>query len=90
MNKTISRLMIISMLIAPLGACGGGKKKRASTPPDVIVTPPTPPPPAGANFENQFGAGFGTFFRAAAWSEPGDPQPGDVIPVSLDRDPVDF
>lgn len=89
MNRTISRLLIISMLIAPLSGCFGGKKKRQSPPPDVVVTP-TPPPPTGGAFENQFGAGFGKFFRAAAWSEPGDPQPGDVIPISLDRDPIDF
>ncbi len=89
MNRTISRLLVISMLIAPLSGCGGGKKKRQAAPPPVVVTP-TPPPPTGGAFENQFGAGFGNFFRAAAWSEPGDPQPGDVIPISFDRDPVDF
>lgn len=87
MKQTISRLMIISMIVVPLGACGG-KKKRQPPPPPAVVTPT--PPPVGANFEDQFGAGFGKFFRAAAWSEPGDPQAGDVIPISFSSEPVNF
>lgn len=93
MTRTICRLLIISMLIAPLSGCFGSKKKR--NPPPDVATPapppaPTPPPTGGARFEDQFGTVFGTFFRAAAWSEPADPKPGDVVPVSLDRDPVNF
>ncbi len=104
MKRTISRLLIISLMITPLAGCFGGGKKKRPPPPEVStpapppvagptpppVAGPTPPPTAGTRVEDQFGAGFAALFRAPAWSEPGDPKAGDIIPVSRDRDPVNF
>jgi len=69
--------------VAGLGACGGGGDD------DVAVVTPPPTPPA-ARFEDQFGANFGISFRAVANSDPRDPAPGDIIPISFTTDPVNI
>jgi hypothetical protein len=65
-----------------LSACfgGGGGKK--------MTTPTTPI--AAAKFEDQFGAKFGTAYRAGANTEPTDVAAGDVLAVSPTAEPVPF
>lgn len=40
--------------------------------------------------QDQFGAPFATAFNAGPSDEPVDPAPGDLPPLSLTTDPVDF
>jgi hypothetical protein len=55
---------------------------------DDGYTSPPPPPPPPARLEDQFGARFGTAFRANANAEPIDPMAGDIIALSLTTDPI--
>ena len=68
-----------------LVSCGGGDGGGAGGGPGggPFAPPPTLP------VQSQLGIGFSMIFGATANSEPRDPQPGDVIPVSLSADPVD-
>ena len=84
--RTIKRVLLGTAALAAvagLGACGGGGDD------DVAVVTPPPTPPA-ARFEDQFGANFGIAFRASANSDPRDPAPGDIIPISFTTDPVNI
>ena len=71
-------------LLASLAACGGGGGSDG----DTTVTPPAPPTPV--RLEDQFGAQFGATFRTAPNSDPRDPAPGDLIPISFTTDPVNL
>jgi hypothetical protein len=51
----------------------------------------TLPPPQGApKLEDQFGIGFGTIFRVSNTTEPGEPKPGDLIPICFTCEPVNI
>ncbi len=67
-----------------LAACGGG---RNNTPPNN--TGGTPPVIAQQQ-EDQFGARFGTAFRADNNSEPFSPADGDIAAISFTTEPVDI
>ena len=69
---------------AVLASCSGGGGSDAGNPGGG---PPPPPPPVP--FPGQLGIGFSMTFGAAANSEPRDPQPTDVIPISLTSEPID-
>jgi hypothetical protein len=81
------RTTALALLIgAGVAACDGGDDGGG----EVIVAPPppAPPPTAPTRLEDQFGANFGTAFRAAANTDPRDPQPGDLVGVSFTTDPI--
>lgn len=84
MKRFLLRSAAVAALAAGLSACGGGGNDDS-----VTVTPPPPPPPA-APLEDQFGAQFGAIFRTPANSDPTDPAPGDLIPISFTTDPVNI
>ena len=44
----------------------------------------------GGTPQSQFGSSFQTAFNADMNAEPIDPQPGDLPPVDLTADPIDF
>ncbi len=73
------RIVAAALLVGGLAACGNN-----NTP--TTVTPP-PPAPA-AKLEDQFGANFGTAYRADPNTDAKDPMPGDIVPLSLTTDPV--
>jgi hypothetical protein len=88
-NPAMKRFLLHSAaaaaLTASLAACGGGGGSDGGT----TVTPP-PAPPTPVRLEDQFGAQFGAMFRAAANTDPRDPAPGDLIPISFTTDPVNI
>lgn len=60
---------------------------------DVVEPPPPPPPPPPAPtlIQDMFGSDFGAIFRLAAAAEPNDAAgQGNLPPVSLTTDPIDF
>lgn len=59
-----------------LAACGNGDGGGGDDGSDAI--------------QDQFGPTFSAAFNANANAEPIDPQPGDLPPVSLTTDPIDF
>ncbi len=81
----LSRAGVAAALAAGLSACGGGSDGGGN-----VVNPPNPPAPPAAKFEDQFGAGFGAAYRVASNADPVEPSPGDLIPLSLTTDPVNF
>ena len=80
MTKNAKSIIAICLASATLAACGGGNK--AATPQPVVVPPPT------AKLEDQFGANFGTAFRADPNTIAKDPSPGDVIPLDPTKEAV--
>lgn len=78
---------LVLLLGAGLAACGGGGDDG-----EITVSPPppptAPPPTQPTRLEDMFGANFGIAFRAVANSDPRDPQPGDLNPVSFTTDPI--
>ena len=79
MSKLLRNMLFVTVAGAALAACGGGDE--ATTTPPVVV-PPAP------KLEDGFGANFGIAFRADPNSIAKDPQPGDIIPLSLTALPV--
>lgn len=79
MAHKLKRLVAVGLLAATLAACGSN---------ETPAPPPPPPPPPPAPVEDQFGAGFGSAFRANPNSDASDPAAGDIIPVSLTAEPV--
>ena len=84
MRHLLRSAAVGALLVGGLAACdgGGGGGEIIVTPPPV--TPPTPP----SRLEDQFGANFGTTFRAANNTDPRDPQSGDLNAVSFTTDPI--
>jgi hypothetical protein len=80
MTKNTKRIIAICLASAALADCGGSNNTPPAPP--VAVTPPA------AKLEDQFGAGFGTAFRADPNTEAKDPAPGDVNPVDPTREPI--
>ena len=83
MQKLLHGASIVAILAAGLAGCGGGDSGDTA-----VVVPPPAPPPAAMRLEDQFGANFGTAFRVAANSDPSNPQPTDLNPVSFVTDPI--
>lgn len=79
MTSIKKRILAICFASAALAACGNSN--NSATPP-VVVTPPA------AKLEDQFGANFGTAYRADPNSVAKDPAPGDIIPVDPTKDAV--
>jgi hypothetical protein len=67
-----------ALAVALLVACSDG---------DSAATGPGPNPGQQV-LEDQFGLGFGRLFRASANSDPAEPQPSDLQPLSLVTDPL--
>jgi hypothetical protein len=88
MRHLLRTTALVGLLAMGVIACDGDGDDGN----DVVVTPispaPPPPPSGGVRLEDQFGANFGAAFRAAANSDPRDPQPGDLIAVSFTTDPI--
>ena len=84
MKQFLLRSAAAAALTASLAACGGGGGSDGGT----TVTPPAPP--TAVKLEDQFGAQFGATFRMAANTDPRDPAPGDLIPISFTTDPVNI
>ncbi|WP_419816718.1 hypothetical protein [Glacieibacterium sp.] len=79
MSKLLRNMLFASAAGAALAACGGGDQATPTTP--VVTTP-------AAKLEDSFGANFGVAYRADPNSVAKDPQPGDIIPLSLTATPV--
>lgn len=82
MKGILLRTTALGLLAAGLTACGGGGGGNEVT----VVTPPGPP--QAAPLEDQLGLGFGATYRTAANTDPRDPSPGDLAPVSFTTDPL--
>lgn len=74
----IRSILALGVVATCLSACGNGNG-GGTTPP--VVTP-------AIKTEDQFGAGFGTRYRADPNTKATDPIPGDLIPLSLTTKPV--
>ncbi len=79
MRKVKWRIVAAVALVGGLAACG-----NSNTPSSITQPPPMPV----AKFEDQFGANFGTAYRADPNTDAKDPMPGDIVPLSLTTDPV--
>lgn len=77
--QTVLRIVAGLGFALALAACG-----RSSSHGSTTISPGAP---ATAQ-EDQFGAAFGTDFRAAANSEPAVVNSGDIVPVSATTEPV--
>lgn len=76
-SKLRGSLMLLGA--ASLVACGKYERNDLD-PPESADT--------GGRVEDQFGKGFGKAFRADPNSEPANVSDNDVVPVSLDTEPV--
>lgn len=76
-TRLVLQASAVALLAVGLTGCGGG---RNST--------PTPGQTTSARFEDQFGLGFGTDFRADPNGEPSPVADGDLVAVSLTTEPV--
>ena len=79
MSSTFRNALLVLSLAGGLAACGNDKKVEQ---PGVVMPPPV------AKTEDAFGTNFGIAFRAAPHTEAKDPVAGDIIPLTLTRDPV--
>ncbi len=75
MTKNLWKVAGIAALASALAACGGSSSS-APTPPVIV-------PPVATPLEDQFGANFGTAYRAAPNTDAKDPVAGDIVPLSL-------
>lgn len=76
MHLNKRNLLAMALIGSTLAGCGSSIDDDA---PPMVVQP---------RQEDQFGANFGTAFRADANSEPRTPADGDIVPVSLTTEPV--
>lgn len=83
--KALTKAAIAVAAAATLVSCGGGGGSDGG--PGAGGSTPPPPPPVP--FPGQLGIGFSITFGAAENAEPRDPQPSDVIPISLSTDPIE-
>ncbi len=79
MKRKSLNLLLFTIPISTLAACGGGADN----------TTPPPPPPTTVVQEDTFGVTFGTAFRADPNATPIEPKDGDIIPLSLTAEPTD-
>lgn len=80
MTRLTRSILATGVLAAVLSACSDN---------NVTTTPTTPPVVTPTvRLEDQFGAGFGTRFRADANTRATDPLAADLGPVSITTDPV--
>lgn len=79
MNRKSLNLLLLTIPVTALAACGSNSDNSA----------PPPPPPTTVVQEDAFGAVFGTAFRADANGIPIEPKDGDIIPLTLTAEPVD-
>ncbi len=75
-----ARTLIIVAVGAAVASCGGGGGGGDDDPDDTTTTLQ----------EDSFGLSFGAAFRADPNTEPSDPGPGDIIPVSLTSEPINI
>ncbi len=81
LTRIATRAALVAVLASGLAACGGSSNNATAPPPPAVVVPPPPQ-------EDQFGAVFGTAFRASATATPITPADGNIIPLSLTTNPV--
>ena len=83
MKRPMKILAAVGVVSLALSACEDNDDLVEEIPEE----PEEPEEPAG--FEDQFGANFGSAFRADPNSDPVSPEAGDLIDVTLKEDPVD-
>lgn len=71
--------LVLGLAAMALAACSGGGGGMASPGPMA--------PPMIVRQEDNFGTGFGNFFRANPNSEPGTPQASDLMATTLTAEP---
>lgn len=79
MKRKCLNLLLLTIPVTALAACGSSGDNSA----------PPPPPPTVVAQEDTFGVAFGTAFRTDANGTPIEPKDGDIIPLSLTAEPVD-
>lgn len=84
-SKISPKAWLVAAALIALASCADGGVSKSLDGGSGGVPPPPPPMPV----EGQLGIGFSLTFGAAATSEPRDPQPGDIIPINLNADPID-
>ena len=92
MTRKLGKLILISILVSGIAACKPKNNGAAPTPPPPVGTtpPPATPPAAPLTVAQQLGAAFATLFAAASATEPKDPAAGDLVPVSVTTEPINF
>lgn len=94
MTRILGKLLLTTVLVAGLTACGGDDNDSSTPPPSGVTPPPSgnvPPPPATpSTIAAQFGAAFAAIFGASRNSEPKDPAPSDLAGVNRTAEPTDF
>ena len=80
MAHLFRKLAAVGLMAAGLAACGGS---NSSAPPAPVVVVPAAP-----RLEDQFGANFGTAYRADPNTDARDPVAGDIVPLSLTTEAV--
>lgn len=80
MKRIIARAALVAAAASGLAGCGSSGGNAVAPPPPAVVVP--------APQEDQFGAVFGTAFRASFTATPITPADGNIIPLSLTTNPV--
>jgi hypothetical protein len=94
LTRNLRDILVASVLVAGLSACGGNGNKNNPPPPPPATsqpppTPPAPPTPPTGGVAGQISAAFGTIFAANRNSEPRDPAPTDLT-VNRTAEPINF
>lgn len=90
MTRNLGKLILISILVTGIAACKGKSSSAPAPAPPPPVGGAPPPPAAPLTVAQQLGTVFSTIFTAVSTAEPKDPAAGDLVPVSLTKDPIDF